>query len=89
MNDKWTSGQSGRREGWVSAALILILVLVSIWQNQQLRDAQLDEEKALYAERLRTAQVVVENELLAAAHLTAPDARTRELARSYLDRSPW
>lgn len=83
------NARSSRREAWVSAVLTLVLVLVSVWQNQQLRAAQLEEEKALYAERLRTAQVIVENEMLAAAHLTAPDARTRERARTFLDRSPW
>jgi hypothetical protein len=72
---------------WVG--LILALVLASVWQNRQLQAVQLDAKKALYAERLRTTQVVIENEMLAAAHLTAPDARTRELARTYLDRSPW
>ena len=73
----------------VLVGVILLLVLTSSWQNQQLQAVQLDEKKALYAERLRTAQVVVENEMLAAAHLTATDARTRQRARSYLDRSPW
>lgn len=84
MNDRSTS-----RAGWVSVSAILILVLTSIWQNGQLRAVQLDEEKGLYAERLRTTQVVLENEMLAAAHLTSMDARTRERARAYLDRSPW
>jgi hypothetical protein len=83
------NGRSTRRDGWASVGIILILVLVSVWQGRQLRAVQLDAEKGLYAERLRTAQVVLENEMLAAAHLTAPDARTRQRARSYLDRSPW
>jgi hypothetical protein len=81
--------RSTRREGFLAAGIILILVLVSVWQTRQLRAVQLGAEKALYAERLRTAQVVLENEMLAAAHLTAPEARTRARARAYLDRSPW
>ncbi len=84
MNDRLTSGQA-----WLAAAVAALLVGVSVWQDRQLRTAQLEEEKALYAERLRTAQVVLENEMLAAAALTAPDSRTRERARAYLDRSPW
>jgi hypothetical protein len=84
MRDRLT-----RREGWISVGMILILALASVWQSRQLRAVQLEEEKALYAERLRTAQVIVENEMLAAASLTAPDARTRERARVYLDGSPW
>ena len=83
------NARSSRREAWMSVALILVLVSVSVWQNQQLRAAQLEEEKALYVERLRTAQVIIENDLLAAASLTAPEARTRALARAFLERSPW
>ena len=44
--------RSSRREAWASAFLILALVLASVWQNRQLRAVQLEEEKALYAERL-------------------------------------
>jgi hypothetical protein len=69
--------------------MVLILVLCSVWQNRQLQAVQSDQKKALYAERLRTAQVILENEMLAAAHLTATDARTRQRARYYLERSPW
>ena len=84
MRDRLTS-----REGLVLVGMILLLVLTGVWQNRQLQDVQLEEKKALYAERIRTAQVVVENEMLAAAHLTTTSARTRERARYYLDRSPW
>ena len=84
MKDRLTS-----RQGMVLVGVILLLVLTSVWQNRRLQAVQLDEKKSLYAERLRTAQVVIENEMLAAAHLTAMDAGTRERARAYLDRSPW
>lgn len=83
------SDRSSRREGMLAAFVALALVLASHWQSRQLRALQLEEEKALYAERLRTAQVVLENEMLAAAYLTATDDRTRERARAQLDRSPW
>jgi Tfp pilus assembly protein PilW len=84
MNKKLT-----RREGAVLLGMIVLLVLGSVWQKRQLQAVQLDQKQALYAERLRTAQVILENEMLAAAHLTATDARTRERARYYLGRSPW
>ena len=77
-----------KKEWFIFAAALVILVLCSLWQNQRLRAAQLNEKKALYAERLRTAQVILENEMLAAAYLTATDQRTRERARFYLERSP-
>jgi hypothetical protein len=77
------------RKGWFAfLGALVILVGCALWQNHRLRAVQLDEKKALYAERLRTAQVIVENEMLAAAYLTTTDARTRERARHYLDRSP-
>jgi len=78
-----------RREAVVLAVVAALLVLCSVWETRQLRAAQLTEKQALYAERLRTAQVMLENEMLAAAYLTTTDARTREHARFYLERSPW
>jgi len=66
-----------------------ILVSCSLWQHHRIEVAQLLEKQVLYAERLRTAQVIIENEMLADAYLTTLDARTRERARHYLDRSPW
>jgi hypothetical protein len=77
-----------RREAVVLLCVALILVACSLWQNQRLQSAQRMQKQALYAERLRAAQVIVENEMLAAAYLTTIDARTRERARHYLDRSP-
>jgi hypothetical protein len=69
-------------------AAVAGLLLCSAWQHRQLRQHQLHERQALYAERLRTAQIVVENEMLAAAHLTSLDPRTRERARQHLEGSP-
>jgi sensor domain CHASE-containing protein len=77
-----------KEEWFIFASALVILVLCSLWQNQRLRAAQLNEKKALYAERLRTAQVILENEMLAAAYLTTTDQQTRERARFYLERSP-
>lgn len=72
-------------------ALLLVfaaLVAVSARQHQVLRAVQLEQKKTLYAERLRTAQTLLEDELLRAAHHTSIDDRTRALAKSYLQRSP-
>jgi hypothetical protein len=77
-----------KKEGAVVVAVLIALVLCSLWQSQRLRDVQLEEKKALYAERLRTAQTIIENEMLAAAYLTTTDQRTRELARASLAKSP-
>lgn len=77
-----------KREAVVLFCVAAILVACSLWQNQRLQAMQLMEKQALYAERLRTAQVIIENEMLAAAYLTTLDARTRERARHYFDRSP-
>jgi sensor domain CHASE-containing protein len=82
------TGHLNKREWLVFVVALALLVLCSLRQNQQLRAAQLEEKKALYAERLRTAQVILENEMLAAAYLTSSDARTRERARHHLERSP-
>ena len=76
------------REWAVFGLALVLLALCGAWQNQQLRALQLEEKQALYGERLRTAQVIIENELLAAAYLTSADARTRERARHHLERSP-
>lgn len=67
---------------------LALLIACSIWQQGQLRALQLQDKQALYAERLRTAQVIIENELLAGAYLTTVDERTRERARHYLQGSP-
>ena len=77
-----------RREAIVLFCVAAILVACSVWQNQHLQATQLMEKQAVYAERLRTAQIIIENEMLAAAYLTTLDAYTRELARHYIDRSP-
>jgi hypothetical protein len=78
-----------KREAIVLSCVVAILVSCSLWQSNRLQAAQLAQKQALYAERLRTAQVIIENEMLAAAYLTTLDKRTRERARHYLDRSPW
>jgi hypothetical protein len=72
----------------VLAVAIAALVACSVWQQRALRELQLQDKKALYAERLRTAQVIIENELLAGAYLTTLDDHTRERARHHLQRSP-
>lgn len=72
-------------------ALLIVtvgLAVMSARQHTLLRTVQLDQKKALYAERLRTAQTLLENELLRSAHHTSIHDRTRALARSYLQRSP-
>ncbi len=76
---------------WEAILLIFvaaILVACSVLQNQRLQAVQLAQKQALYAERLRTAQVILENEMLAAAYLTTLDVYTRERARHHLDGSP-
>ncbi len=65
-----------------------VLLVISARQHNVLRAVQLEQKKALYAERLRTTQTLLENELLRAAHHTSIDDQTRALARSYLQRSP-
>ncbi|MBL8327637.1 MAG: hypothetical protein JNJ71_02225 [Rubrivivax sp.] len=77
-----------RRGALAFVAALLVLSLIAVWQNQRLRAVQLEEKKAHYAERLRTAQVILENEMLAAAYLTSSDRLTRERARHYLENSP-
>lgn len=76
-----------RRQGVAFAVAVAALVLCSVWLNQRLRAFQLQEKQALYAERLRTAQLILENEMLAAAYLTTTDEHTRERARFYFGRS--
>jgi hypothetical protein len=77
------------RKGWFVFVVALAgLASCGVWQSQRLRAVQLEEKKALYAQRLRTAQVILENEMLAAAYLTSTDQRTRERARFHLQRSP-
>lgn len=82
------TGHLSRRETAVWIGVLLVLVACSLWQTQRLRAAQLQDKQALYAERLRTAQLILENEMLAAAALTSAEARTRERARHHLERSP-
>lgn len=77
-----------KAQWYLFAFALMALVLCSLWQNQQLKTLQLHEKQVLYAERLRTAQIILENEMLAAAYLTSTDERTRERARFHLGRSP-
>ena len=65
--------------------MIAVLVGLSIQQHQQLRAMQLEHQKVHYAARLRTAQHILEAEMLRSAYFTAPDERTRKLARRYLE----
>jgi hypothetical protein len=92
MTDRSSSAardaRMSRREWTVFVLALVLLALCSLWLNQRLRALQLEEKKALYGERLRTAQVIVENEMLAAAYLTSTHAATRERARHHLERSP-
>jgi hypothetical protein len=85
---KSPSSKLTRREAIVLSCVAAILVSCSLWQNYRLQYAQLLEKQALYAERLRTTQTIIESEMLAAAYLTTLDARTRERARYYFERSP-
>lgn len=83
-----TGAVLSRRQTLWWALAMLALVGVSLWQTQQLRALQLQERQAHYAERLRTAQVILESEMLAGAYLTSIDERTRERARHHLTQSP-
>ena len=75
-----------KREGWLLAIAMVVLVSVSIWQSVKLRDIQHELKKAHYAERVRTAQLILESELLRAAYFTTTDEHTKRLARAYLER---
>ncbi len=75
-------------EAWALLIVLAALAVISARQHTFLRAVQLEQKKALYAERLRTAQTLLENEPLRSAHNTSIDDRTRALARSYLQRSP-
>ncbi|ETW96607.1 MAG: hypothetical protein ETSY1_25930 [Candidatus Entotheonella factor] len=75
-----------KREGWLLAVIVGLLVGISMWQSAKLRDIQLELKKAHYAKRVRTAQLIVEGEMLRAAYFTATDAKTKRLARTYLER---
>lgn len=76
-----------RRQGIAFVVALAALVLCSLWLNQRLRAFQLQDKQALYAERLRAAQLILEDEMLAAAYLTSADPRTRERARFHFGRS--
>lgn len=77
-----------KREAWLLAVVVALLVGVSVWQSARLRAIQHELKKAHYAERVRTAQLILEDEMLRAAYFTATDARTRRLAQTYLERFP-
>ncbi len=68
--------------------LVLALVGISSWQQRQLQRVQLNQKKALYAERIRTAQTILENEMLKAAFFVTTDTHTQKRARSYLEQQP-
>ncbi len=76
------------REAIVLAVVVAVLVAVSVWQQGRLETLRLEQKQALYGERLRTAQAVLENEMLRAAWQTTTDAYTRERARTYLEQTP-
>ena len=77
-----------RLEVFALVIAFVILAAISAGQHRRLEAVQLVQKQALYAERLRTAQVILEDEMLRAAYLTSTDTRTRERARAYLERSP-
>lgn len=77
-----------RREGWLLSLVVAVLVGVSIWQSAKLRDIRHELKKVHYAERVRTAQLILESELLRAAYFTATQEQTRHLAQTYLERFP-
>ena len=77
-----------RGEGLLLAIVVVVLVGVSVWQNQRLRAIQHEISKAHYAERVRTAQLIVEGEMLRAAYFTAINDRTKHLAKTYLETFP-
>jgi heme exporter protein D len=68
--------------------VLVVLVFISMSQHERLRVLQKQDKQAHYAERLRAAQVIVENELLAAAALTSMQSSTRERAVVELKKSP-
>lgn len=68
--------------------IIAILVGVSVRQHTRLQALQLEQKKAHYAVRLRTAHRILEDEMLRSAYFIAPDERTRKLARHYLEKAP-
>ena len=83
MSARWN------RRGTLAFGLaLLLLVACCLWQAKRLQAAQLAQKQVHYAERLRAAQLIVENEMLAAAYLTSSQPRTRERARHHLERSP-
>ncbi|PON14945.1 hypothetical protein C2W62_26400 [Candidatus Entotheonella serta] len=75
-----------KRESWLLAIVMVVLVGVSVWQGVKLRAIQHELKKTYYAERVRTAQLILEGEMLSAAYFTATDAQTKRLARTYLER---
>ncbi len=75
-----------KRESWLLAIVMVVLVGVSVWQGVKLRAIQHELKKTHYAERVRTAQLILEGEMLRAAYFTATDAQTKRLARTYLER---
>lgn len=77
-----------KREGWLLAIVVVVLVGVSTWQRTTLRAIQHEMNKAHYAERVRTAQLILESEMLRAAYFTATNAHTKRLAKTYLEKFP-
>jgi hypothetical protein len=66
--------------------VIVVFAWVGWWQHDRLQAIQVQQKKVHYAMRLRAAQAIIETEMLHAAYLTTSDARTRQLARHYLER---
>ena len=77
-----------RLEALALAVLIALMVVFSMQQHRQRQARQLDQKKAEYAERIRTTQMILENEMLRSAYLTSVDARVKQLARTYLEGQP-
>ncbi len=77
-----------KREGGLLAAAVVRLVGVSVWQSAKLKAIQHELKQAHYAERVHTAQLILEGEILRAAYFTTIDAHTKRLAETYLEKFP-
>ena len=75
-----------KREGAILVFVVVLLVAVSVWQRAELRTIQLEQKKMHYVERLRTAQLILENEMLQSAFFMTTKRETKALARDYLER---
>ncbi len=77
-----------KREAWLLAVAVVVLLGVSLWQSAKLKTIQDELKRSHYAERLHTAQLILEGEMLRAAYFTAIDPHTKRLAKTYLEKFP-